>query len=78
MIGAAKRADFPSPIAVQHKMSSPSRIRTTKSSCHMCRPSSHSGTSSLMILMIVALPSGPATGILESWSLLYAIKVVDT
>jgi hypothetical protein len=57
MMGAANRADFPSPIAVQHKMSLPLRIQTTRFSCHICSPS-YSGTSSLMILMIVALPSG--------------------
>jgi hypothetical protein len=58
MIGTAKSADLPPPVAIQQKTSLPSRIHTTSFNCHASRPSFHCGIVFLTILVMVRTPSG--------------------
>jgi hypothetical protein len=56
-IGTENAADFPSPVAVQQRTLSPSRIAVTRSSCTGRSPFVHSAITFLTMMPIVLRPS---------------------
>ena len=57
-IGTENAADLQSPVTRQHKTSSPSRMRVTRSSWTGCRPSFYLGMTFLTIILSTLRPPG--------------------